>query len=112
MATKPKTRIGTVPCLVCGIENAARINEAGTLDMGCGYCDFTGYVKKGTEAYDKIMATVKMKAPPPGAPPQPSASVATVAPSAEGSTAATPAPGQIVPPPLSFVELMAGGRKV
>lgn len=108
MATKPKKCIGTVACLVCGVENPARISETGTIDMGCGYCDFTGYAKVNTEAHDVLMASVKLKAPPPGAPPQPSASVVTVAPSKEDVTASAPA--AIPPKPLTFAEMLAGGR--
>lgn len=69
MATKPKKCIGTVACLVCGSEIPARENENGTIDMGCGFCDFTAYAKRGTEAHQVISASINRKELPPAAAP-------------------------------------------
>jgi len=61
MATAPKKCIGTVACLVCGSELPARVNDKGTIDMGCGYCDFIGYAKVGTEAHQVISDSISLK---------------------------------------------------
>lgn len=61
MATKRKKCIGTVACLVCGCEIPARENDQGTLDLGCGYCDFVGYAKVGTEAHQVISDSINRK---------------------------------------------------
>lgn len=109
MATKAKKCIGTVMCLVCGAENPARENENGTLDLGCGYCDFVGYAKQGTEALSIVLASVNRKAvpeKPPGEIPKPAASAVSVVLSAENTTAISLEKEK----PLTFVELLAGGR--
>lgn len=64
MAAKPKKLIGTCACLVCGVDVPVREAENGTLDVSCKYCDFPAYVKKGTEAYDIISASITRKALP------------------------------------------------
>lgn len=89
MATKIKKCVGTVACLVCGSEIPARENEAGTLDLGCGYCDFVGYARIGTEAHQVVSASVKRSTT---APPAPVAGGATEAVSKETVSAAPSAP--------------------
>lgn len=96
MATKVKRCIGTIACLVCGVEIPARVNDSGTLDMGCGYCDFIGYAKPGTEAHDELMKSVNRKEvpaeprAPPGMPPAMPSAAPVVPSQVEDTTAAVP----------------------
>ena len=71
-------------------------NDKGTLSYRCDECDRTPYAKFGTGQHNEWIAEMTLlekKAPdkPPSAPPQPAASVASVVPSTEETTAAPPA---------------------
>lgn len=68
MATKPRTTMGTMACLCCGHDIPVKQSENGTMNLSCSWCDFTGYVKSGTEAHRVIGGKVKGKAEPSPAP--------------------------------------------
>lgn len=69
MAIRPKTQVGTMPCLCCAQEVPVKSGENGTLNFSCSWCDFPGYAKAGTEAHRIV--TKRMK--PIGAPAAPEA---------------------------------------
>lgn len=54
MAIRPKTQLGTMPCLCCSREVPVKAGLSGTLNFSCSWCDFPGYAKAGTEARDII----------------------------------------------------------
>lgn len=114
MATKKREKVGSMPCegQNCESHTIGRPvivykSASGTLGYKCDICGRGYYVKPEDDAHREWLEAIK----PDRAPPQPSASVVTVAPSEilEDATASTPA--AIPPKPLSFVELMSGGRK-
>ena len=86
MATKPKTKIGHMPCLCCGEKIPVKAAENGTLNISCPECDFTGYLRAGTDAHRKVSSRITRVAEPPE-PAKPAAK----APAAQVPTAA-PAP--------------------
>lgn len=63
MAIRPKTQIGTIPCLCCGQTVPVKEAENGTINLSCQWCDFPAYAKKGTEAHRRILANVKRPEP-------------------------------------------------
>ncbi|KAI3589313.1 hypothetical protein D9X30_4896 [Cupriavidus sp. U2] len=85
MAIRPKTQIGTIPCLCCGQTVPVKEAENGTINLSCQWCDFPAYAKKGTEAHRRILANVKR--PEPVAAP-------VAAPAANTVPAPTPAPAR------------------
>lgn len=74
MATKLKTTMGTMSCLCCGHDIPVKQSENGTINLSCTWCDFTGYVKAGTESHGIVTGKVKGKpaqAPAPVDKPEP-----------------------------------------
>lgn len=87
MATaKPKTTIGTMPCLCCGESVPVKQSEGGTLNFSCSWCDFPGYAKAGTEARRLILLKTKLSAPETA--PAPAVKPAAPAPATKTATAA------------------------
>lgn len=75
-------RIGSMPCLArCGTQDAAaEETAAGTLNVKCHRCGFSGYGKAGSKA-KRLLAAMVVKDPDddaaaPGAPPAPPAAPA------------------------------------
>lgn len=102
MATdNTKRKIGLMPCEGQRCKSHERNipmvvfeNQHGTLSYSCDWCQRAPYAKKGTEQYKDWMADIGLfdSEAPPGAPPQPAASGAPVASSAEEATDTPPAP--------------------
>lgn len=63
MAIRPKTQVGTMPCLCCDHEVPVKAGDSGTLNFSCPWCDFPGYAKAGTEAHRIISKKMKPIAP-------------------------------------------------
>lgn len=72
MKIRPKkTVIGTTECHCCGREIPVKQSEIGTLDMSCNWCDLPMYAKKGSEAHERLMKRVTLRAQPDPDPTQP-----------------------------------------
>lgn len=96
-----KKCIGTIKCYSCGVEIPARVNDNNTLDLGCGYCDYVGYAKDGTEAHATALTRInKKEAEKPAPAPVKKLSAGITEPE-------KPAPVP-VKKPLSFVDLLNG----
>lgn len=75
-------RVGSIPCPAPGCDNAdATVSEtaAGTLNVSCHRCQFSGYGKAGTKAKRLIEAAMTRDSD--AAPPAPATTPAPVAPS-------------------------------
>lgn len=107
MATKPRTQVGVIDCHCCKRQIPVREAETGTLNVSCGWCDFSAYAKAGTEANRIVRAQMKAREggdplplvtrePAPAAPPQPTPKPAApvAAPVPKPEPAATKAPDQ------------------
>lgn len=53
---------GVGPCLACGESIPYKVTDGGALSVGCPWCDFSGYAKRGTQAQAALRK--RMKAAP------------------------------------------------
>lgn len=104
MAAKPKTQLGVIACRCCQRDIPVRAAENGTLNVSCGWCDFSAYAKAGTEANRLIrgqmapaadpLPLVLREPEPKAAAPAPAAPPATPKPAAPAPTP-KPAPAPV-----------------
>jgi len=109
MATKPKAQVGVIECRCCKRDIPVREAENGTLNVSCGWCDFSAYAKASTEANKVIRAQMKgreggdplplvLREPAPAAPPQPAPQPAPAPAPKPAAPAPAPTPKPAPPP--------------
>jgi uncharacterized Zn finger protein (UPF0148 family) len=82
-----KTKVGKVPCPVCGLSVWLRSNATGTVSIDCPECDAHLFAKRGTDAHAALSSAAGAKAAEPARPAEEDRT-----PKAPTAPAAAPAP--------------------